>query len=202
MVDLMVKRRGCQMKKAYLSLFVSLLLFVCCFYTIESIFIKKIPLLSLDKVTVIGGFNSEKPGERAKIDQTIDDHLANNISYKLVDGKIFAAHYVYGFDASKDGNALTAYIWSAQREFIKLSGIRHDGAYFSNPMVVYMERNKLGNFIVTKCKTPVEGEEYATSIKELFPQEYQTRIISGENKEVVNALISHSIESYISSLDE
>ena len=78
-----------------------------------------------------------------------------------------------------------------------ISGYRQGEQSFK-PMVVAMEKRINGEYSVIESKTPKEGEEYFSSVKEMFPEKYQDRILNRKNQgERLGLIISEKISNLV-----
>jgi len=139
-----------------------------------------VPKMVLNKVTVIEN-NSIKAEQQKEIDAVIGKYLVESFNINTKADKTLEAHEILGIEENND--KIYAYIWAYQIGYTNqgISDYR-EGEVSFKPMVLIIEKKNGGEYSVIESKTPKEGEEYFSSVKEMFPVKYQDRVLNRKNQ--------------------
>lgn len=157
---------------------------------------KTVPKMVLNKVTVIEN-NSIQAKQQKEIDAMISKYLVDSFNINTKADKTLEAHELLGIEENND--KIYAYIWAYQMGFMNL-GISdyREGEESFKPMVVVIGKKTNGEYSVIESKTPKEGEEYFSSVKEMFPEKYQDRILNRKNQgERLELILGEKISNLI-----
>ena len=155
-----------------------------------------VPKMVLDKVSVIENNDTIEPNQKKEIDAVISKYLVDSFSINTKADKTLEAHELLGMEENND--KIYAYIWALQIGFIKreVTGYKPGEESFK-PMVIVMEKKSKGEYSVIESKTPKNGEEYFSSVKEMFPEKYQDRVLSRKNQEGLFLIINEKISNLL-----
>ncbi|MBZ9687108.1 hypothetical protein G9F72_012310 [Clostridium estertheticum] len=155
-----------------------------------------VPKMVLNKVTIIEN-NSIQAKQQKEIDAVISKYLVDSFNINTKADKTLEAHELLGIEENND--KIYAYIWAYQMGFMNL-GISdyREGEESFKPMVVVIGKKTNGEYSVIESKTPKEGEEYFSSVKEMFPEKYQDRILNRKNQgEKLGLILGEKINNLI-----
>ena len=155
-----------------------------------------VPKMVINKVTVIEN-NSIQAKQQKEIDAVISKYLVDSFNTNTKADKTLEAHELLGVEENND--KIYAYIWAYQGGFMNqgISGYT-PGENSFKPMVVVMEKRTNGEYSVIESRTPKEGEEYFSSVKEMFPEKYQDRILNRKNQgERLGLILSEKISNLV-----
>lgn len=120
-----------------------------------------------------------------KISQTdelsIEDYLdtkTDDISSPFQGGKMYSAFKILGTDSNK------IYLWMLKYEYINQSNELTNGVSLPVVLTIETKDNQIG---IESHRFPKDGNEYAPSLKELFPPNIRDQISKNPN-ELVNEL--------------
>ncbi|MGI6119894.1 MAG: hypothetical protein ACOYIB_04865 [Desulfosporosinus sp.] len=162
-------------------------------------FLGSIPKMQFDKVTVIEDQSGQQNAQEESLNQVISDYI-KKIAFKSIGGTVFEAHELYGTE-DKDGKTFV-YLWSYQQEFASENGELVRGAGLSVPMVLVLNKDGNGNYTVLEYKVPQDGERYASSVKQLFPEKYQEKILLQTNVNTLSQIVRQKAENYFNTSEE
>lgn len=185
---------GKGMKKIYVFLTLTVLISGCLWFGLKSIQSIAGSKLEINKITVIKGQDTGQTDAKGSLDDAISEYLENKAPYRIVDGKVFETHELYGTEGKN--NKIYAYIWSDMQEYALKSGKLVSGFNMSGPMVIIIERGVGGKYTVLDYKTPLDGERYFSSVKALFPAKYQDKILSRLNSNELDAIVYQKAQNY------
>lgn len=155
-----------------------------------------VPKMVLNKITVIKN-NSIQAEQKKEIDAVISKYLVDSFNISTKADKTLEAHELLGIEENNDKTY--SYIWAYQMGFMSqgISNYRFGEESFK-PMVVVMGKKSNGEYSVIESKTPKEGEEYFSSVKEMFPEKYQDRILNRKNQgERLGLILGEKINNLI-----
>jgi hypothetical protein len=156
--------------------------------------ITSVPRMEIDKVTVVEDKNLKQSNKQDNIDDVISNYLEQKFDFKSIGGVVFEAHELYGTEKKDDKTY--AYIWSVQQEYKYTDGKLENGAGLSIPLVLIMSMDKDSKYTVLEYKVPKDGEQYASSIKELFPKEYHEKILTRTNSAELEEIVKQKAQNY------
>jgi len=156
--------------------------------------ITSVPKMEVGKVTVVEDKKLAQSDNQQNIDDVISKYLEQQFAFKAIDGVVFEAHELYGVE-KKDGKTY-AYIWSVQQEYKYIDGKLENGAGLSIPLVLIMSTDENNNYTVLEYKAPKDGEQYAASIKEMFPKEYHEKILTRTNSTELEEIVKQKVHNY------
>ncbi|HEY9059886.1 MAG TPA: hypothetical protein VIO64_05180 [Pseudobacteroides sp.] len=156
--------------------------------------ITSVPQMEVDKVAVVEDKNPKQSNKQDNIDDAISTYLEQKFDFKAIGGVVFEAHELYGHEI-KDSKTY-AYIWSVQQEYKYTDGKLENGAGLSIPLVLIMSVDRDNKYTVLDYKAPKDGEQYASSIKELFPKEYQEKILTRTNSAELEEIVKQKAQNY------
>ncbi len=152
------------------------------------------PKMEKGKLTVIEETEGETDADRARMNEAISAYLEENVAYKSIGGKVFEAHELYGI--SSKGGKITIYMWSRAQEYAVENGKLFEGSGFSMPLVIELKKNEDGGFEVLGYEAPRDGEGYIPSIKNMFPAEYQDKVLTRANVKELERIVRQKALNY------
>lgn len=156
-----------------------------------------VPWMETDKQVVVGNADTVGDEEQTDLDEAIRSFIEQKVAYKSREnGMVFEAHELYG-TGEKDGKT-AAYLWSLQQEYAYEDGKLVEGTGVSLPMVVYLEKEQDGKYKVIDFKVPQDGERYAASVREMFPEQYLEKVFSRVNVDGLVEIVRQRAENYFS----
>lgn len=179
-----VLQGGCILKK----LIFILLVFITVFnHDVQAMDKLPVPVLEAGKATLTDLDMSDRTGELKRMNEEISNYLEKNLGFKSINGKVFEAHELYCID--KKGNKIYAYLWSRLQEYAYENHQLINGSGSSLPVVVVLKESEDGNYTVLEHKVPKEGSQFTVSVKEMFPKEYQDKILSRTNSNRLEEIV-------------
>lgn len=113
-----------------------------------------------------------------KLNRTIEEYLPQNVLEPGYSGKVFCVYHQYGYDLND--TKISTYLWAYCEEYYKKGNQILMGAGVSMPVRLNIIKDG-DNLKVTDFQKPIDGEGYAKSIKEMFPEKYSLDAINGFN---------------------
>ncbi|KNY28295.1 hypothetical protein [Pseudobacteroides cellulosolvens] len=156
--------------------------------------ITSVPQMEVDKVAVVEDKNLKQSDKQNTIDDVISKYLEQKFDFKAIGGVVFEAHELYGVEKKDDKTY--AYIWSVQQEYKYTDGKLENGAGLSIPLVLVMNADRDNKYTVLEYKAPKDGEQYASSIKEMFPKEYHEKILTRTNSAELEEIVKQKAQNY------
>jgi hypothetical protein len=114
--------------------------------------------------------------ESSSEDLQIEEYLDTNILNPEYGGKIFCVFHKYG--SKEINNKISYYLWTYCEEYYKKGNQILMGSGVSMPVRLNIEKDG-NNLKIIGFNKPTDGEEYAKSIKEMFPEKYSSDAING-----------------------
>jgi len=112
------------------------------------------------------------------IKETLKSSLSKVALKPEYGGSVFCSNHLYGFDEDKDSKMISVYVWVYCEEYFKEAQDIKMGSGVSYPIKVAMEIQK-GTLGIQGIEVPQDGEGYASSIRDMFPDQYETEAING-----------------------
>ncbi len=156
-----------------------------------------VPKMEVERLTVVEDQGSQESNQAKGLDKAISDYIINKTAYKAIGGTVFEAHELYGTEEKQGG--IVAYVWSYQQEYLSEKGVLQKGAASSTPMVLILNRDTNEKYTVKEHKTPQDGGNYTSSVKQLFPEKYQEMIMIRSNVNTLEQIVRQKAENYFSS---
>ncbi|WP_108669997.1 hypothetical protein [Peribacillus acanthi] len=156
------------------------------------LFILMILLVGCSKSNFTDGDKNVTKEMNEAISNYIVEHYKD--SYSGTDRQ-FEVHRVYGTEES-NGN-ITVYMWSYYSGFNVESGTAGQGGH-SLPARVMLKKDG-AQYKVVKYKEPMDGSGWSDSVKEMFPDRYESQVFSdsghlGELEEEMNKKVEKWLE--------
>ena len=129
------------------------------------------------------------------MEKVIAEYIEEQVAHKSNDGISFSAQDFYGTEQKDDGQ-IYIYLWTYYQEYYLASGELQQGGGSSLPLVIVLEEDDHGEFNVVDHHRPLDGSEYAPSIRKLFPEKYHDRIFSRNNVHDLEPLVRQKAEAY------
>lgn len=150
--------------------------------------------------------NSEKLGIDLQVseiqDKPIDMAIKPYLTSQLVtdiypQSKVFCSYHTYGTAKDEETMITFAYLWVYCEEYYLQNGQLAMGQGVSYPIKLTIEE-KEGKYIVQDREEPLDGEDYAKSIKNMFPAKYAESAIKGYNLGKFNPSPNEQAKMYFS----
>ena len=153
-----------------------------------------IPAIESGRVVTVDKQEPVQADAMENLNEAISGYLAGSIGYKSIEGTVFETHELYG--TQRIDGKLYAYLWSFTQEYVFENNKLVSGSGASMPVVVILEEDKDGQYTAVAFKTPKDGAQYASSIKELFPAEYQEKILTRTGANGLEQLVEQKALNY------
>ncbi len=109
------------------------------------------------------------------------EHLEENLASPGFSGEMFCAYEVFGGEPR--GDTAVVYLWAECIEYYVEDGELKMGTGISLPLVLSVLPEDTGYSFVA-CAVPENGEQYAESVRRIFPKEYLGKILPETPQEV------------------
>ncbi|WP_051534054.1 hypothetical protein [Desulfitibacter alkalitolerans] len=131
------------------------------------------------------------------MEKVIAEYIEEQVAHKSHNGISFSAQEFYGTEQKNDGQ-IYVYLWTYYQEYYLENGelASELGGGSSLPLVIVLEEDDHGEFNVIEHHRPLDGSEYASSIRKLFPEKYHDRIFSRNNVHDLEPLVRQKAEAY------
>lgn len=123
--------------------------------------------------------------------QSIKHYLENNFLKSAPEGKTFAAHHILGINSNHD--TINASIWAYIMDYSPGISGPTENTGLSLPVKITMLRTNR-KFHIRETEYPEEGENYAESVRNIFPPQFQEWIWGSEKYETIQLLKEDVLE--------
>jgi|GEM_PF-4273278 len=149
--------------------------------------------------TVIKASDSEIIMDTVLLKQTIKDYLENSFQKQSPTGKTFAGYHLLGISSNHD--TIIAYIWAYIMNYSPgISGPSENGGMSMPAKIVLLLSNE--TFKVLKAEYPKEGENYAESVRNIFPVQYQEWLWGNEKYKTIQLLKQELLDKATAFFDQ
>jgi len=133
------------------------------------------------------GFDFSSPEIQDKpIDLAIRKYITSKIVYDIYpQSKVFCSYHTYGTEKDEEHNYTYAYLWVFCEEYYIEGNQPVLGQGVSYPVKLIVEEED-GKFTVQSHEEPEDGENYAKSIRNMFPDKFEDAAINGYKTERFN----------------
>ncbi|WP_342543578.1 hypothetical protein MHH33_08640 [Paenisporosarcina sp. FSL H8-0542] len=130
-----------------------------------------------------------------EMDEVISDYIVEK--YKGIyypSEKQFEVHRIYG--TSEENGVINVNMWSYFSGFNKANGVESQSGH-SLPALIQLKKTDSG-YEVIKYIEPKEGNQYASSIKKMFPEKYaKIAVHDAETIESLEKEMSEKVEDWL-----
>ncbi|MEA1887498.1 MAG: hypothetical protein U9N72_09850 [Bacteroidota bacterium] len=123
--------------------------------------------------------------------QTIKHYLENSDQNPSPEGKIFASYHVLGINSNHD--TINAFIWAYIMDYSPGISGPTENTGLSLPVKITLLRSN-EKFHVHETEYPEEGENYAESVRDIFPAQFHEWIWGSEKYETIQLLKEDVLE--------
>jgi len=129
--------------------------------------------------------NTEKTQDTILLKQTIKNFLENNFLKQPPKGKTFASYQLLGVSANHD--TINAFIWAYIMNYSPgISGPSENSGMSIPVKISLLSSNE--KFQVLNTEYPAEGENYAESVRSIFPEQFHEWIWGSEKYQTIQLL--------------
>lgn len=97
----------------------------------------------------------------------VEGYLVEKIGSTAFGGKVFCSYDILEAGVRIDGADI--YVWALCGEYYLEDGMLNLGSASSLPVALYLESDARKGFTVTSHAVPLDGIEYMSSIRQIFP---------------------------------
>ena len=143
--------------------------------------------------------NTEKTQDTILLKQTIKNFLENNFLKQPPKGKTFASYQLLGVSANHD--TINAFIWAYIMNYSPgISGPSENSGMSIPVKISLLSSNE--KFQVLNTEYPAEGENYAESVRSIFPEQFHEWIWGSEKYQTIQLLKQELLEEAIEYYDQ
>lgn len=156
-------------------------------------FLFSVPRIDIGKISEVNPLKPFLGHQQKTLDETVTDYLEQQAK-KTINGKVFEVHKSYGIE-EKDGLIYT-YLWSYTIEFLYEGKNLTQGFGESLPLVMVLKKGADGAYIPVKVMKTEHGVYYSTSVKKLFPNEYQAQVLTNTGVQALSEIVKQKALNY------
>lgn len=118
------------------------------------------------------------PINPASVNEALETYLPKRIIVADPGAHVFCSKHLYGYEENKNNAQVSVYVWAYCEEYFLKDDTVTMGQGVSFPVKVFLKVQN-GKLIATSHEEPVDGYDYANSIRKMFPEDYAAEAVRG-----------------------